>query len=160
MRAVGSAALPLPIGGLCADLRYEPDATNLDSSLAAWNPCVLPHCPPGGIGIPTKVVIAETGSKCRTNWGSTWWNRVTESSSTRPQTEVICCSLPSSRKLHPVTRKIHRLRASPVEIYRRACLPWSGPRSEARSSALPSAPEEQCVSHRFVSQSHSSPHRP
>ena len=36
---------------------------NLDQDLSVWNPCVLPDCQPGGTGIPTKIVIAETGTK-------------------------------------------------------------------------------------------------
>ncbi len=34
----------------------------MDTNLTAWNPCVLPDCAPGGIGIPTRVVIAENGT--------------------------------------------------------------------------------------------------
>jgi hypothetical protein len=36
---------------------------NMETELTAWNPCVLPACAPGGSGIPTRVVIAETGTK-------------------------------------------------------------------------------------------------
>ncbi|HTC46755.1 MAG TPA: hypothetical protein VK722_05510 [Candidatus Aquilonibacter sp.] len=35
---------------------------SMDKNLPAWNPCVLPDCQPGGIGIPTNIVIAETGT--------------------------------------------------------------------------------------------------
>jgi len=33
---------------------------DMDKNLPAWNACVLPNCDPGGLGIPTKVVISET----------------------------------------------------------------------------------------------------
>ena len=36
---------------------------NMDQDLTAWNPCVLPLCAPGGSGVPTKIIIAGTGTK-------------------------------------------------------------------------------------------------
>jgi hypothetical protein len=35
---------------------------NMETNLAPWTSCVLPDCNPGGLGIPTGVVIEETGS--------------------------------------------------------------------------------------------------
>jgi hypothetical protein len=34
----------------------------METDLAAWNPCVLPQCQPGGLGIPTSYTIEETGA--------------------------------------------------------------------------------------------------
>jgi hypothetical protein len=60
---------------------------SMETNLPAWNPCVLPLCQPGGSGIPTKVLIAETGTKWPPNslelsvTGPEWtnflaWNKV------------------------------------------------------------------------------------
>jgi hypothetical protein len=52
----------------------------LETNLPLWTPCVLPTCQPGGSGIPTEVVIAETGTKWPpdalelTVGGPTWTN--------------------------------------------------------------------------------------
>jgi hypothetical protein len=40
---------------------------NLDQNVTVWNPCVLPDCQPGGTGVPTKVVIEETGTQWPAN---------------------------------------------------------------------------------------------
>jgi hypothetical protein len=34
----------------------------MESDLSPWTSCVLPTCAPGGVGIPTKVDISETGT--------------------------------------------------------------------------------------------------
>jgi len=70
----------------------------LETNLPLWNPCVLPTCQPGGSGIPTKVVIAETGSKWPPDslelsvTGPAWtnflvWNKVGSTSATYFQSD-------------------------------------------------------------------------
>ena len=34
----------------------------MDQNLPAWNPCVLPNCDPGGLGLPTRFSITEDES--------------------------------------------------------------------------------------------------
>jgi hypothetical protein len=35
---------------------------SMDQNFPAWNPCILPGCDPGGLGIPTSYSITETGN--------------------------------------------------------------------------------------------------
>jgi hypothetical protein len=35
----------------------------MDLNLTPWTPCALPACQPGGLGIPTNITIAPTGTK-------------------------------------------------------------------------------------------------
>jgi hypothetical protein len=35
---------------------------SMETNLAAWNSCALPGCDPGGTGVPTQIVMAETGT--------------------------------------------------------------------------------------------------
>lgn len=71
---------------------------SMETNLLAWNPCVLPLCQPGGSGIPTNVMIAETGTKWPSNslellvTGPEWtnflaWNKVGATNATYFQSD-------------------------------------------------------------------------
>lgn len=60
MCVIKSVCVMLLLATAAADAQIY---TNMDQDVTAWNPCVLPLCQPGGLGIPTKIVIAGTGTK-------------------------------------------------------------------------------------------------
>ena len=56
------AAIVLCLLTLCSMAAYAQTFNmSMETNLPAWNPCVLPLCQPGGIGIPTSTTIAESG---------------------------------------------------------------------------------------------------
>jgi hypothetical protein len=88
------------LGMLASALAAQAQTFNMgmETNLSAWNPCVLPLCQPGGSGIPTKIVIAETGTKWPANslelsvTGPQWtnflaWDKVGATSATYFQSD-------------------------------------------------------------------------
>lgn len=61
MKVAGKLCLYTLLGCLAA--HAQTFHMSMDLNLAPWTPCVLPTCEPGGIGIPTNVTIAPTGTK-------------------------------------------------------------------------------------------------